>query len=438
MDTAVVLGGSVAGLLAARVLSDYATSVIIVERDDPRISAEPRPGVPQGAQVHLLLPGGLIQIERWFPGFTEQAVAAGARPVPPAMRRFYVDGVPLGHRGSQTTTLSATRPFFEAQIRRHTLALPNVKTITARATGLDFSVYAVTGVRYESDGESGHQGADFIVDAMGRSSRLAQWLVQAGWQYPSLQRMKVQINYATALFRRLDTDPDFGAAFWRPLDLSSGVKGAVMSQVEGDRWTMLMSGYVDNRPGHDEDDFMRVCKTVLPPEFGAVAERGRLTAEIVTFRHTENVRRDFCDLTRMPARLIATGDAVASFNPVYGQGMTAAALHASALSEYLRTDPDLSEPARDFFELQQVVVDAAWDASASMDVALPHVDAPYPRGYRLRHWIWEQVRAATVHDQKIARRFEEVGYMLRHPSSLRTPRTVARAVLVNLWAKRRR
>src|SRR5215470_6811129 len=125
MDTAVVLGGSIAGLLAARVLSDHANSVIIIEKDDPGTGAAPRPGVPQGAQIHVLLSGGLVQLERWFPGFTDDAIAAGARPVPAGQRRVYLGGTPRGRGGLQTTTLSATRPFLEAQIRRHTLALPN-------------------------------------------------------------------------------------------------------------------------------------------------------------------------------------------------------------------------------------------------------------------------------------------------------------------------
>src|SRR5215472_12795893 len=76
LDTAIVLGGSIAGLLAARVLSDHATSVIIIEKDDPGASAVARPGVPQGAQIHVLLYGGLVQLERWFPGFTDDAIAA--------------------------------------------------------------------------------------------------------------------------------------------------------------------------------------------------------------------------------------------------------------------------------------------------------------------------------------------------------------------------
>jgi 2-polyprenyl-6-methoxyphenol hydroxylase-like FAD-dependent oxidoreductase len=440
LDTAVVLGGSIAGLLAARVLSDHAATVIVIDRDDPGASAEPRPGVPQGSQIHALLPGGLVQLERWFPGFTEQTLAAGACPAPVSVRRTYINGV-RKVRGSQATMLTGSRPFLEAQIRRHTLALPNIKTITARVTGLEFGADAVTGVRYESGSERGLERADFVVDAMGRSSRLSEWLAQAGWQRPAVQRMSVDLNYATALLRREGGDPDINAVVaLRSPDRSADVAGAAICQVEGARWMIMMAGYVDHRPGRTADDLVRMCRTEFPPEFGEVAGK-EILGDVRPYRHAENLRRDFHALARMPARLVVMGDAVASFNPVYGQGMSSAALHASCLSEYLRSDPDLSRPAREFFALQRVVVDAAWDFSTGADLALPHVDGPYPRGHRLLRWISNQIFTASVIDPELGPRFDEVAYMRKHPSSLATPGTLIRSIMVNLragFADRRR
>lgn len=436
-DTAVVLGGSIAGLLAARVLSDHAATVVIIDRDDPGADRTHRAGVPQGAQVHALLPGGLRQLERWFPGFTERALVAGGRQVQAAKRLVYI-GDARQPQGSKTAMLTGTRPFLEAQIRRHVLALPNVKTVNARVTGLEFGPAAVNGVRYEAGGEPGLQHADFTVDAMGRSSRLSQWLAEAGWPSPPLQRMRVQINYATALLRREKDDPDVGTVRWQSRDASSGLRGAVLVQVEDDRWQVTMSGYVDSRPGATAGDFVRLAKSALPSEFAAVAKPERIIGEIKTYRHAESVRRDFHALARFPARLVATGDAVASFNPVYGQGISSAALQASALSAYLRSDPDLARPARGFLELQQVVVDAAWDTSTTADLALPHIDGPYPRGYRLRQRISKRVRAAALHDPEIARRTDEVGFMLKHPSSLRSSGTLTRVALVGLRTNFRR
>jgi 2-polyprenyl-6-methoxyphenol hydroxylase-like FAD-dependent oxidoreductase len=434
MDTAVVLGGSIAGLLAARVLSDHAATVIVIDRDDPGEGAELRPGVPQATQQHSLLPAGLIQLERWFPGFTEQALAAGAVAAPPSGRRFYFEGVRRAG-GSPAMMLTGTRPFFEAQIRRHTLSLPNVKTTTARVTGLQFGADAVTGVRYESDGQEGVERSDFVVDAMGRSSRLSEWLAEAGWERPAVQRIQVDLNYATALLRRKDGDPEVNGVLALRIPIA-GVAGAALSQVEDDRWLIGMAGYVDTRPGRTADDLVQRCKTEFPPEFGQVADN-EILGEIRSFRHAESLRRDFHSLTRRPARLVAMGDAVAATNPVYGQGMASAALQASCLSEYLRSDPDLAKPAGEFFALQKVVVDVAWGTAYGADLALPHVSAPPPRGHRLVQWINGQVRPASFLDAEISRRLEETTWLLRHPSSLAAPGTLIRAIRANRRAKKR-
>jgi 2-polyprenyl-6-methoxyphenol hydroxylase-like FAD-dependent oxidoreductase len=333
--------------------------------------------------------------------------------------------------------LTGSRPFLEAQVRRHTLSLPNVKSTTGRVTGLKFGAGAVIGVRYESGGQEGVEHADFVMDAMGRSSRLSDWLGQAGWERPAVRRITVDLNYATAFLRREDGDPEVKAVLaLRSPVRSGGVAGAALSQLEGARWLIGMAGYGDSRPGRTAEDLVQRCKTEFPPEFGQVAGN-EIVGEVRSFRHADSLRRDFHALTRMPARLAAMGDAVASTNPVYGQGMASAALQASCLSEYLRSEPDLSRPAREFFALQKVVVDAAWGMATGADLALPHVDAPHPRGYRLLQWINNQVRPASFLDPEVGRRLEEVTWLLRHPSALAAPGTLIRAIRANRRAKKR-
>jgi 2-polyprenyl-6-methoxyphenol hydroxylase-like FAD-dependent oxidoreductase len=439
LDTAVVLGGSIAGLLAARVLSDHAATVVVIDRDDPDGDAaddgDGAPGyrarVPQRSHLHTLLPGGLRQLERWFPGFTDQALAAGARSAPAAGRRVYVGGA-RRPRSTGTAMLTSTRPFLEEQIRRHTLALPNVKMVGDRATGLEFSRGAVTGVRYESGGEPGVQPSDFTVDAMGRSSRLSQWLALAGLECPRPRRMKVEINYATALLREMEGDPDAGIIRWQNPSSAADLKGAVLIQVEDARWQVTMSGYADRRPGRTPGELVMLANSGLPAEFAAVVERDRIIGEIAAYRHAESIRRDFRAVRRFPARLAAVGDSAASFNPVYEQGIASAALQASALSEFLRGRPDLTAPARDFFALQAVVVDAAWDTSTTADLALPHIDGPYPPGYRLRQRMDERIRAAALRDPVIAGCLDEIRFMLKHPRSRYRPGILTRVLLAGL------
>lgn len=440
---AIVLGASMAGLMAARVLSDHADEVLVIERDGSEASALPRPGVPQGSQVHALLPAGHAQLDRWFPGFTAAALADGAVDPPPEEIRNYVNGElrPQAPTGELGQSLVSTRPFLEYHVRRRTLEIGNIKLVHGRADGLEFDGDRVTGVRYQPEGEEGGgarpalvvEPADLVVDATGRSSRLSDWLGTAGWPQPPMRRMPIKLNYASALFTRDPKISDVGISIAQ--NQAGGRvtprQGGVLA-VEGDRWLVLVAGYGDDRPSRDLEDFRKRCREDFPPDFGQIADHGELLGEVITYHQADSRRRDYDQLERFPARLIVAGDAVASFNPVYGQGMTSATLHASCLSAYLRSDPSLDEPAREYFEQVRVVVDAAWQVSTFADLELPHVDGPYPRGYRLVKWISGLVFQAAAQDPGLGLQFARVTTMLDHPSVLARPQTVLRALRLRL------
>ncbi|MEV6842873.1 FAD-dependent oxidoreductase [Actinoplanes sp. NPDC051411] len=430
LGTSVVLGGSVAGLLAARVLADHSDDVVIVERDPSGGDDRPRRGVPQGSQLHAMLPGGARQLERWFPGFTADALAAGAQTARPEQRINFLDGRRLV-RGSDEVLLTATRPLLERVIRGRLLELPNVRVITGRVTGVEFGESAATAVDYEAESGPARQGADLVVDAMGRASRLSEWLGEAGWDRPPLIRQTININYATALFKREPGVPPWNAvqALCSP-EAGGDLGGAAMVAVEDDRWIILMGGYGDCRPGHTAEDFLRRCREEFPEQFGRVAEQELL--ELKTYHQADSRRRDFFRTRKFPARLVVVGDAVASFNPIYGQGMSVAALHASCLSMYLRSGPALDSPARHFFELQRVVDDAAWDLSTSGDLARKSVPGPRPSGFPLMHWLSNRITSAMATDAVVARVFFEVTFMTRHPAELARPVLLARALRAGL------
>jgi 2-polyprenyl-6-methoxyphenol hydroxylase-like FAD-dependent oxidoreductase len=443
MRRAVVLGASMAGLLAARVLSDHAEEVLIVERDGSDVDDGPRPGVPQGSQVHALLPAGQVQLERWFPGFTSEAIAAGVVVPPVEGVRFYSDGAlrtaPPPEPVEQEPTLVSTRPFLEALVRHRTMAIDNIRFVVGRAEGVVFDAGRVTGVRYVPEGAGAEdvvtETADLVVDAMGRSSRLSDWLAENGWPRPPMLRMPIKLNYATALFKRDEQISDVWVAVsTASTDQKRGRVARIggFHVVEGDRWIMLVSGYNDDRPIRSVEDFTRRCRNDFPSPFGDIAERAEMIGEVITYHQADSRRRDFHKLDRLPAGLVAAGDAVASFNPVYGQGMTSAVLHASCLSAYLRSDPSLDEPARSYFDQVRVVVDAAWQISTFADLGLPHVDGPYPPGYKLTKWISDVVFAASMTDAKVNQRLSAVTTMQAHPNTLMRPSMVLRALWLRL------
>jgi len=441
MKRAVVLGASMAGLTAARVLSDHAEQVIIIERDDSDADGLPRPGVPQGTQVHALLPAGAVQLERWFPGFSAAAIEAGAV-VPPSdgsRAGFFMNGQlrvapPLQN---DWPVLISTRPFLETLVRRRTLAVDNITLVNGRAEGLVFEDGRVTGARYVPDGaeDAVTEHADLVVDAMGRSSRLGDWLEDNGWQRPPMRRMPIKLNYATAMFEYDERVSDVWSVVSQAgADADTGRRARIggVLRVEGNRWIMLISGYDDDRPSRDVQDYNTRCRKDFPELFGDIAERATMVGDVVTYHQADSRRRDFHELDRFPAGLIASGDAVASFNPVYGQGMTSATLHASCLSQYLRSQPSLREPAMPYFDLIRVVVDAAWQVSTFADLELPHIEGPYPRGYPIIRWFGGQLFKASMTDAVTNDRVAMVTTMMAHPDSLAKAGTLLRALRLNL------
>ncbi|WP_037910910.1 FAD-dependent monooxygenase [Actinacidiphila yeochonensis] len=431
-DTACVMGGSIAGLLAARVLSDRAREVVIVEPDDLSAEAGPRSGVPQDQQVHTLLPAGRLWIERWLPGVSQEAQDRGASLVGPDKQFVGYDAVRQVRDGVDHRFLAIGRPLLETLVRDRVTALPNVSVLRAQATRLRYDDGAVTGVRYAETGTGG-QGeraegvlaADFVVDAMGRSSRLSTWLKQDGYDQPRLERLEAPVNYATALFERPAKFAELEAAtvlqLFTPQYPSGGVSVAAATAIEGQQWLVMLMGYGDNRPGRTIDDFRANC-ALLPPIFSDITS-GDVTRDVVPYHQAESRRRHFTEARRMPARLVSTGDAVASFNPVYGQGMSSAALHASCLASYLDSGADLDEAATEFFRLQQVVVDAAWAVSAGGDAA--RIDAEngteVPEDVRQQRRAMEQIVRAALVDADVSGAFNNVSYMLRHPGTLFDP-----------------
>jgi 2-polyprenyl-6-methoxyphenol hydroxylase-like FAD-dependent oxidoreductase len=435
IDRAIVLGGSIAGLLSARVLADHARQVVIIERDDHASEEQltARPGVPQGLQLHALLPAGRGQLDRWFPGLTEEAQRAGAVLSGPDATAAYADDL-RQVRTENSILLTCSRPLLESLIRGRTLPLPNITLVKGSATGLEYQDGRVTGVRYTTQDGDVTDGADFVVDATGRASKLSDWLEADDWERPVLERMQTNINYATAYFERADSHPELAAVIARYSPRFPDKMLGALSAIEHDQWMVLLAGYGDCRPSRTLDEF-RAEASQLPAVFSQ-AVTGNLTSEIRTYSQADSRRRHFTRLERLPAGLVSVGDAVASFNPVYGQGMSSAALHASCLSEYLCSDQDLSAPARKFFALQQVVVDAAWETSTTADAArLAGTQRPSAK-VRFLRWAGDQVLAAAIIDEIVATRFNEVTGMTAHPATLATPGTLLRSVAVNRSARK--
>ncbi|WP_436491874.1 FAD-dependent oxidoreductase [Actinokineospora sp. HUAS TT18] len=418
MKRAVVAGGSLAGLLAARVLHDFADEVVIIEPDTLPDTPLTRAGTPQANQFHVLL--GLAQhlFGHWFPTLLPRL---GAGPYPIEDCCMYLDGATrVAVPGDQL--MPVPRPLLEFHVRAEVLALPKVRLVRDRVVGLTIGLGRVDGVRLAS-GAAVH--GELVVDATGRASRLGDWLLRLDFQPPPKQRMDLDLGYATVLYHRYpDQRLDNLYAVHSLRSAGSAEPGVSVVAPSGpDRWICSVSAYGKQRPTKSLADFHARCEREPAAGFAALVHECEPASQVEVHRFPHSARRDFHQLRHFPAGVVPVGDAVASFNPVYGQGMPSAALHASALGAWLRSGDDVHA----YFERLKVLVDAAWQTSALADFALPHVPGPRPKGYRVMQAVGTAIDQATTTDPLVAKRFIDVINMRQHPSALLRPDILARA-----------
>ncbi|MEO8395164.1 MAG: FAD-dependent monooxygenase, partial [Chloroflexota bacterium] len=345
-ERAVVIGGSIAGLVTSAVLARHFDRVTVIERDRMPDKAELRKGVPQATQPHILLKRGQMILEDLFPGMTDELIAAGAVPVNMGadLRWFVLDGWRPRFESSMNI-LGASRPLLETTIREHLKADPKVMFMQeTRVIGLstDADREHVTGVKVDHRymGEM-TVTADLVVDASGRATHAPEWLAELGYVPPEKTAVNARAGYS-ARYYEIDPSVDFGGMYIQPTPIS-GARGAVLLPNEGNRWHMALIGIAGDYPPNDEAAFLEFARSLPTPELYNVIKNAKPLTDPVGFRQAENRLYHYDQLPRYLENFVAIGDAVFAFNPVYGQGMTVAAVSALDLDQSLRIQQTLSD-----------------------------------------------------------------------------------------------
>jgi 2-polyprenyl-6-methoxyphenol hydroxylase-like FAD-dependent oxidoreductase len=431
-SSAVVLGASMSGLLAARALSRHFERVTIVERDALRDTEEVRKGVPQAAHAHGLLASGYRVMDEYFPGLMDELEARGAPrgDVVGDFIWFQYGRWKLRHR-SGLRGITVSRPCLEAAVRRRVKLLPNVTFLegmdgvrprfdpeTGRVTGLV--------VRPRDASAHGDIASDLVVDASGRGSQSPRWLEEMGFGRSEEISVKVDVGYATRVFERKRGEFfDSMGGIVSATPPASGRLGAVLA-AEGNRWVVTLAGSLGDHPPAIEDEWVRFAASLPVPAVRDLVTSARPLADIVTYRFPANRRRFYERMKRFPQGFVVIGDAVCSFNPIYGQGMSVAAIEAKALDESLSAGTD--GLARRFYARAGKCVDIPWSIATGEDLRFPQVEGRRPPGFRLLNRYFERVHAVASADEAVCRRFFDVLNLLAPPSSLMTPPVALRVL----------
>ncbi len=439
-NQAVVLGASMAGLLAARALSERFERVVVIERDVLPPPGEHRRGVPHGRHLHGLHPRGREILDELFPGFTASLTASGAVSGDVlGDSRWQLSGRQLRKAQIGLPGLLASRPFLEGHIRAMVQALPGVRFLedcSVSSLTVTDDKQTVTGVlvRGPDGGAPTQVTGDLVVDATGRGSRTPVWLAELGYQSPEQERIEVGLGYATRTYRLRP-----GAMDGDQLILTAGTpanpRAGFLAATEGGRHMLTIAGMCGNYPPTDPAGFGAFAAGLPTADIAAAIAGAEPLDDPVSFRFPASVRHRYERLTSFPAGLLVIGDAVCSFNPVYGQGMTVAATEAMTLRGLLarRAVPD----ARRYFRAIAAAIDVAWDIAVGADLAFPQVPGKRSAKVRLVNAYMPRLHAAAAHDTALAAALVRVIGLKDRPEGLLRPDRVLRVLRGNLANRRR-
>ncbi|TCC66055.1 2-polyprenyl-6-methoxyphenol hydroxylase-like oxidoreductase [Kribbella pittospori] len=434
---AVVIGGSMAGILTARVLSDRFDQVTIIERDRLPDGPEVRKGVPQTRHLHAFWAGGMEVVERLLPGVGNDLIAAGAVPLglPTEMAWLTPSGRWSQAFPASQRIVSSTRALLEWTVRSHVEKLTNLRFFTEHeVTGLNVrppGELAGLRLRDRRSGATAELPADLVVDASGRGSRLPEWLEDAGFAAPEESTIDSFLGYATRMFEI----PAGFSARWNAVYLQPAPpvhsRGGIMFPIEGNRWVLTLIGGGGDYPPTDEQGFRDFAASLRSSLLSEVIEVAEPASPIWGYRRTSNRRRHYEKLA-MPGRLLVIGDSLCAFNPSYGQGMTVAAKEAELLTGILEDCRSSADLPRALEGAQAVIatrVKGSWMLATGSDLRYPTtVGATQTRMDKVVNKYLDRVLAAVPVDPTVSAAFLRVLNLIDEPQALFSPRLMPRVL----------
>ncbi|MGB5112978.1 MAG: 2-polyprenyl-6-methoxyphenol hydroxylase-like oxidoreductase [Mycobacterium sp.] len=441
-ERAVVLGASMGGLLAARVLADFYGSVTVVERDVLPDNPANRRGVPQGRHGHALLARGAQALGEFFPGIHDELVAAGA-PVwdDGELSRLHISyGGHLMLRSGKAAVedykanamYQPSRPLLECHVRRRLQAVENVTIIGGHDVAELTSTVdrkRVTGVRViaRDGGDEQELTADLVMDAMGRAAHTPASLESLGYERPAEDHIVMHTTYVSQMLRippgtLQEMMTLIGPAPGRPT-------GMFLLAYENDTWIFTVYGMVGHEPPRDLAGMLSFAQGHAPAHLLAAVRAGEPIAPVVQYRLPSSQWRRYDKMRRFPDGLLVCGDAFCSFNPIYGQGMSIAATDAVALREALRRG--VTGLPRRYFRAAAKPIGVAWGLAAGSDLAFPEVEGRRTTSMRLTNRFADWVLTACESDAVVSAQFFRVTGLVDPPARLFDPRFVYRVARAN-------
>ena len=425
-----------AGLFTARVLSEHFKKVYLVERDPILDQPQPRKSQPQAHHAHILLAKGLVTMQNYFPDLLDILKSSGATVCDPGQTMVwncygnYRTPFALGRQN-----VFVSRPFLEWKIRQQVLNLENLEVLSGYSVDhllIDQHRQQVTDVQItplQNKQASTILRGDLIVDASGRGSRSGKWLKSLGYEKPEESKVSCGTGYTSRIYQR---NPEkSGVPKWVAItpDAPKEQRGGAALPVEGNRWLVSLSGWHGDHALNNEADFQAFAKSLPAPDLYNIVSQNQPLSDFFVHKFPCSLRRHFEKLARFPQGYLVLGDAVCSFNPIYGQGMTSSILQAAALDTLLKERKGaLRNIAQPYFQRIAKLIDTPWQIAVGEDFRFPQTMGKKRPGTDLINAYLSHVHRTTHTDPVVCKVFIEVLNMLAPPTRLFRPQIIGRVL----------
>lgn len=432
---AIVIGGSIGGMLAARVLTEHFDVVTIIDRDIAPETAENRKGVPQGRHVHFLLARGASIIDNLFPGFFQELQSQGSICTDYSEISWYHYGVWKARVKTDIPVYLQSRSFLEWHIRRRLATYKNVRLLyQCNVDDLIFDEEnrRITGVRIQHRAEEDRieeLKADLVVDASGRGSRTPQWLEKMGYSKPEKTEIKINLAYATRLYKRpKDTERNWLVMSVFPKAPQTR-RGGMVTPIEGDRWLVTIAGGLGDHPPDDEAAYLEFARNLEIPNIYEAIKHAEPLTPISKYKFPSTIRCHYEKMQNFPENYLVFGDAICSFNPFYGQGMSVCAMYAEVLeqclSEYkIHSGKNFGNLYQQYFRKISKVIDIPWALATGEDFRYPQTEGKRSRLNGFLNWYTARIFELSAHDPIVVSKFFQVMHLQKPPTILFHPYVV--------------
>jgi len=435
---AIIIGGSIGGMLTAAAIAPYFGSVTILERDEiDEDSNSARRGAPQGAHLHFLLKGGEKIVERLLPGVVEDLRRGGAKPfdfgtdISWFMYGDWKKCESVGYEMSQQS-----RPFLENVVRNRLKKISNVEYVSgirvlSMMTNDDKS--AVTGVvtRRKGDETETSHAADLVVDSSGKHAKSPAWLESWGYEKPEEDMVSIDLAYTSQELKLPNGEERVGrGGVVLLLSPPHSTTGGGIFPLEGkDRYMMTLFGYFGNHPPTDPEGFGKFAQSLQQPDLYDILQDAEPVGGCTAFKYPGSVRRFYERLSRFPKGLLVIGDSRCSISPIYGQGMSKAAMEAEALANLLSdisTEDKWHEKPfwRDYYSSTAKIIDVAWEMSTAEDLQYPDTVGKRPWYLPLMTWYNRRLMSMASRDPSVLAKFFRVTNFVDDQKILFTPKMI--------------